>query len=51
MPAICQLAGLKGQTPIMIDWSDLGRKRNGLFRRRLLPQARVSLAQLGHDPR
>ena len=31
MPAICQLAGLKGQTPIMIDWSDLGRKRNGLF--------------------
>ena len=31
MPAICQLAGLKGLTPIMIDWSDLGRKRNGLF--------------------
>ena len=31
MPAICHLAGLKGQTPIMIDWSDLGRKRNGLF--------------------
>ena len=31
MPAICQLAGLKGQTPIMIDWSDLGRKRIGLF--------------------
>ena len=31
MPAICQLAGLKGQTPIIIDWSDLGRKRNGLF--------------------
>ena len=31
MPAICQPAGLKGQTPIMIDWSDLGRKRNGLF--------------------
>ena len=30
-PAICQLAGLKGLTPIMIDWSDLGRKRNGLF--------------------
>ena len=27
MPAICQLAGLKGLTPIMIDWSDLGRKR------------------------
>ncbi len=27
MPAIRQLAGLKGQTPIMIDWSDLGRKR------------------------
>ena len=24
MPAICQLAGLKGRTPIMIDWSDLG---------------------------
>ena len=22
---------LKGQTPIMIDWSDLSRKRNGLF--------------------
>ena len=31
MPAICHLAGLKGRTPIMIDWSDLGRKRNGLF--------------------
>ena len=31
MPDICQLAGLKGRTPIMIDWSDLGRKRNGLF--------------------
>ena len=31
MPAICHLAGLKGLTPIMIDWSDLGRKRNGLF--------------------
>ena len=31
MPAICHLAGLKGQTPIMIDWSDLGRKRIGLF--------------------
>ena len=31
MPAICQLAGIKGQTPIMIDWSDLSRKRNGLF--------------------
>ena len=27
MPAICQLAGLKGWTPIMIDWPDLGRKR------------------------
>ena len=31
IPAICHLAGLKGQTPIMIDWSDLRRKRNGLF--------------------
>ena len=28
LPAICGLAGLKGLTPIMIDWSDLGRKRN-----------------------
>ena len=42
MPAICHLAALKGQTPIMIDWSDLGRKRNGLFaavcyRKRRLP--------------
>jgi len=27
MPTICRLAGFKGQTPIMIDWSDLGRKR------------------------
>ena len=27
MPAICRLADLKGRTPIMIDWSDLGRKR------------------------
>ena len=27
MPAICHLAGLKVRTPIMIDWSDLGRKR------------------------
>ena len=31
MPTICHLAGLKGQTPITVDWSDLGRKRNGLF--------------------
>ena len=39
---ICQAAGLRGLTPIMIDWSDLGRGRNGLFaavcfRRRGLP--------------
>ena len=27
MPTICHLAGLKVRTPIMIDWSDLGRKR------------------------
>ena len=27
MPTICHLAGLKGRTPIMIDWSYLGRKR------------------------
>ena len=26
-PAICHLAGLKVRTPIMINWSDLGRKR------------------------
>ena len=31
MPAICHLVGIKGLTPIMIDWFDLGRKRNGLF--------------------
>ena len=31
MPAICRPAGLKGRTPIMIDWSDLSRKRNDLF--------------------
>ena len=43
MPAICHLAGCKGQTPLcMIDWSDLGRKRSGLFaavcyRKRRLP--------------
>lgn len=39
---ICQAAGLRGLVPIMIDWSDLGRGRNGLFaavcyRRRGLP--------------
>ena len=28
IPAIGQLAGLKGRTPIMIDWSDLGRGHN-----------------------
>ena len=28
---ICQAARLRGLTPIMIDWSDLGRGRNGLF--------------------
>lgn len=28
---ICQAAKLKGLTPIMIDWSDLGQGRNGLF--------------------
>ena len=27
MPTICHLAGLKMRIPIMIDWSDLGRKR------------------------
>ena len=31
IPIICELAGLKGLTPIMIDWSDLGKRRNGLF--------------------
>ena len=30
-PAICHLAGLKGQMPIMIDWSNLDRKRSGIF--------------------
>ena len=39
---ICQAARLRGLTPIMIDWSDLGQGRNGLFaavcfRRRGLP--------------
>ena len=28
---ICQATRLRGLTPIMIDWSDLGRGRNGLF--------------------
>ena len=28
---ICPAARLKGLTPIMIDWSDLGQGRNGLF--------------------
>ena len=28
---ICQGARLRGLTPIMIDWSDLGQGRNGLF--------------------
>ena len=28
---LCQAARLRGQVPIMIDWSDLGRGRNGLF--------------------
>ena len=28
---ICQTARLKGLVPIMIDWSDLGQGRNGLF--------------------
>ena len=28
---LCQAARLRGLTPIMIDWSDLGRGRNGLF--------------------
>ena len=28
---ICQAVRLRGLTPIMIDWSDLGRGRNGLF--------------------
>ena len=28
---ICQASRLRGQVPIMIDWSDLGRGRNGLF--------------------
>ena len=28
---ICQAARLRGLVPIMIDWSDLGRGRNGLF--------------------
>ena len=43
MPVVCRLAAIKGQTPIiMIEWSDLGRQRNGLFaavcfRKRRLP--------------
>ena len=28
---ICQATRLRGLTPIMIDWSDLGQGRNGLF--------------------
>ena len=40
--AICQAVRLRGLVPIMIDWSDLGQGRNGLFaavcyRRRGLP--------------
>ena len=31
MPSILSAARLKGRTPIMIDWSDLGRGFNGLF--------------------
>ena len=31
IPAMRQMAGIKGLTPVMIDWSDLGRKRSGLF--------------------
>ncbi len=42
MPHIIRAARIKGLTPIMIDWSDLGRGFNGLFaavcfRRRGLP--------------
>ena len=42
MAHIISMAGLRGLTPIMIDWSDLGRGFNGLFaavcfRRRGLP--------------
>ena len=28
---VCQAARLRGLMPIMIDWSDLGQGRNGLF--------------------
>ena len=28
---VCQAAKLRGPVPIMIDWSDLGQGRNGLF--------------------
>ena len=31
MGPISQAAKLRGLTPIMIDWSDLGQRRNGLF--------------------
>ena len=40
--SICQTARLRGLTPIMIDWSDLGRGRNGLFSR-----SGTAAAQLG----
>ena len=29
--SVCRAAKLRGLTPIMIDWSDLGQGRNGLF--------------------
>lgn len=55
MPAICQLAGIKGLTPIMIDWSDLGRQRNGLFaavcgRKRGLPLLSRATAAAALNP-
>ena len=28
---VCQAAKLRGLVPVMIDWSDLGQERNGLF--------------------
>ena len=51
MSAICHLAGLKGRTTVMIDWSDLGPQAQRPLCRRLLLQARTASTQLGHGHR
>ena len=44
---ICQAARLRGLTPIMIDWSDLGQGRNGLFAAVCFRGRGTAPAQLG----